>query len=95
MPYVETVPVSEATGELRQIYERLLGGEFAGGGKHPYREPGLRKVANVVGVSSLRPRLLLSLNTHFANVMFGESGLSRSEREMIAAVVSWASKCQY
>jgi len=28
-------------------------------------------------------------------VMFGESGVSRAEREMVAAVVSATNKCQY
>ena len=36
-----------------------------------------------------------TLMAHVGSVMFGESGVSRAEREMVAAVVSATNKCQY
>jgi alkylhydroperoxidase family enzyme len=36
-----------------------------------------------------------TLMAHVGSVMFGESGVSRDEREMVAAVVSATNKCQY
>jgi len=36
-----------------------------------------------------------TLMAHVGSVMFGESGESRGEREMVAAVVSATNKCQY
>ena len=36
-----------------------------------------------------------ALMVHVSSVMFGESGVSRGEGEMVAAEVSATNKCQY
>ena len=46
------------------------------------------RIANVQAVSSLKPNIMKTLMAHVGSVMFGESGVSRAEREMVAAVVS-------
>jgi alkylhydroperoxidase family enzyme len=44
---------------------------------------------------SLRPRQLEASLGLYQAVMFGESGLSRAERELIATVVSRVNECFY
>jgi uncharacterized peroxidase-related enzyme len=52
-------------------------------------------VPNVLRNFALRPRHLLRWNDHYEELMKGESGLSKAEREMIAVVVSVANECRY
>ena len=52
-------------------------------------------VPNVLRLYALRPSHLLAWNAHLDELMKGESGLSRAEREMIAVVVSVANRCPY
>jgi uncharacterized peroxidase-related enzyme len=52
-------------------------------------------VPNVLRVYALRPSHLLRWNDHYEELMKGDSGLSRAEREMIAVVVSVANRCRY
>ncbi len=52
-------------------------------------------VPNVLRNFALRPLHLLRWNDHYEELMRGESGLSKAEREMIAVVVSVANSCRY
>ncbi len=52
-------------------------------------------VPNVLRNFALRPLHLLRWNDHYEEVMRGDSGLSKAEREMIAVVVSVANACRY
>jgi uncharacterized peroxidase-related enzyme len=52
-------------------------------------------VPNVLRNFALRPSHLLLWNAHYEELMTGDSGLSRPEREMIAVVVSVANRCAY
>jgi uncharacterized peroxidase-related enzyme len=52
-------------------------------------------VPNVLRNFALRPRHLLLWNEHYEELMRGDSGLSKAEREMIAVVVSVANDCAY
>ena len=81
MPYVKTIPYEEASGDLKDVYDMMI--ESRG------------RISNVMAVSSLKPNIIKTLTGHVASVMYGESGVSRAEREMIAAVVSATNKCQY
>jgi len=81
MAWIEQVPVDEATGELRRIYE----GGIARVGT----------VANIIRVMSRRPRSLGNMMRFYVDVMMGESSLTRSEREMLATVTSRANDCFY
>ena len=42
------------------------------------------RIPNVQAVSSLKPNIMKTLMAHVGAVMFGESGVSRAECEMIA-----------
>lgn len=70
-----------ATGLLRRLYEAAI--DRAG------------KVFNVIRVQSVRPKVLRASTDLYLEVMYGESGLSRAQREMIATVVSRANNCDY
>lgn len=52
-------------------------------------------VPNVLRLYALRPSHLLAWNTHYDELMKGQSGLSKAEREMIAVVVSVTNDCPY
>ena len=71
----------EASGLLKEEYDAALA--RAG------------KVFNIVKAMSLRPGVLRSSMQLYRDVMFGPSGLSRVERELLAVVVSRANDCHY
>lgn len=52
-------------------------------------------VPNVLRFFALRPAHLLRWTDHYQELMTGQSGLSKIEREMIAVVVSTANRCRY
>jgi len=52
-------------------------------------------VPNVLRLFALRPSHLVLWDAHYNELMKGESGLSKAEREMIAVVVSVANECRY
>ena len=52
-------------------------------------------VPNVLRNFSLRPSHLVRWNEHYEELMKGDSGLTKAEREMIAVVVSVANECRY
>jgi alkylhydroperoxidase family enzyme len=79
--YIRLIDVDEATGELREQYDAAI--ERAG------------KVFNIVKAMSLRPRVLEAAIGLYGEVMFGESELSRAERELLAVVVSAENTCHY
>ena len=60
--------------------------------------PALEKlgfVPNVQRAFALRPSHLLAWTAHYDELMRGESGLSKAQREMIAVVVSATNRCHY
>ncbi len=81
MAWIKVVEPPEAAGELKQEYDAAL--ERAG------------KVFNILKVQSLNPAALAASMQMYRTTMFGPSGLSRAEREMLATVVSWANHCFY
>lgn len=52
-------------------------------------------VPNVLRVMALRPSHLIGWQTYYDDLMRGESGLSKAQREMIAVVVSAQNRCHY
>jgi uncharacterized peroxidase-related enzyme len=81
MAWIKVVEPEEATGALKQEYDAAR--ERAG------------RVFNILKVQSLNPDALQASMQMYRATMFGSSGLSRSEREMLATVVSWANHCFY
>jgi uncharacterized peroxidase-related enzyme len=61
-------------------------------------EPPLERlgfVPNVLRIFALRPGHLVRWWAHYDELMRGESGLSKAQREMIAVVVSTTNRCHY
>jgi uncharacterized peroxidase-related enzyme len=81
VPYIRLIEVDEATGPLRGEYDAAIG--RAG------------KVFNIVKAMSLRPAVLKRSMEMYKAIMFGPSGLSRRERELLATVVSRHNDCHY
>lgn len=81
MAYLRLIDVDEATGLLHEEYGAAIG--RAG------------KVFNIVRAMSLRPGVLRASMQLYREIMFGPSGLSRQERELLAVVVSRENDCHY
>ena len=81
MAHLRLINVEEATGLLKDEYDAAVG--RAG------------KVFNIVKSMSLRPGVLKRSMDLYKEIMFGPSGLSRQERELLAVVVSRQNDCHY
>jgi alkylhydroperoxidase family enzyme len=84
MPYIKTIPPSDATGKLKEIYQSGAGPSAAKG-----------KVSMIRQVQSLNPAVLATWRAIDVAIMQGESRISRRQREMIATVVSSTNHCSY
>jgi alkylhydroperoxidase family enzyme len=80
-PWIRTLSDGEATGKLAEHYAAAL------------RRAG--KVFQIVRVQSLRPAQLEASMALYRAAMFGPSGLTRAEREFVAAAVSAVNHCHY
>lgn len=81
MSWIDEVELDDAEGKLARIYAELV--EKRG------------KVSNILKVHSLNPDAMGNHLDLYMTLMFGESGLSRSEREAVAVVVSATNDCAY
>lgn len=81
MPFLQLTQPEDARGLLRAEYDAAIA--RAG------------KVFNVVKAMSLRPGVLRRSLQLYRAVMFGPSGLTRQERELLAVVVSRQNDCHY
>ncbi len=79
--WIDVIGEDVADERLRAVFERVR------------RERG--RLSNVFRAHSLNPEALDAHLTLYMTLMFGESGLSRAERELIASVVSATNKCLY
>lgn len=81
MAFIRLIEIEEATGLLKEEYDAAIA--RAG------------KVFNIVRSMSLRPDVLRTSMALYRAIMFGPSGLSRQERELLATVVSHQNECHY
>ncbi|HEY53098.1 MAG TPA: peroxidase [Caldilineae bacterium] len=81
MAWIHIIPEHEATGKLKEMYDRLT--EPWGG------------VDNIMKIHSLNPRSLWAHFELYKWLMRGRSELTRMQREMIAVVVSSVNQCHY
>jgi uncharacterized peroxidase-related enzyme len=81
MPFIKVIEQNEATGELKDIYAKVVG------------ERG--KLSNILKVHSLLPKTIKTHLDLYMSIMFDKAGIRRAERELIATVVSAANKCEY
>ena len=81
MSWIKENTVDEADAKLAEIYADLI------------KKRG--KVSNILQVHSLNPDALSNHLDLYMTIMFGNSGLSRAEREAIGVVVSATNDCAY
>ncbi len=81
MAWIETVAPEQAEGLLASLYKAAV--SRAG------------QVYNIVRLQSLNPGVLRAGIGLYKEAMFGDSPLSRGQREMIATVVSRVNECHY
>lgn len=81
MPWIRQVPVEEATGLLRRLFDDAL--KRAG------------RVWNIVHVMSVNPPLLRDSIGFYGTLMFKQSPLTRVQRELLATVTSAELDCGY
>ena len=81
MAYLRLTDEDAADGLLKEEYDAAVG--RAG------------KVFNILKAMSLNPPVLRASMELYKAIMFGESGLSRRERELLATVTSSEQSCHY
>lgn len=81
MSWIKIIQESEATGRLKELYEK-------------YVDP-LGFVDNILKIHSLNPKSLKTHFDLYAHAMRGRSDLSKAQREMIAVAVSALNHCEY
>ena len=81
MAWIRVIGEHEANDELRSALDTVVG------------ERG--KLSNILAVQSLHPKAMIAHMDLYMAIMFGPSGLSREEREMVAVVVSAIDQCPY
>ena len=81
MPNLRLIEEGEATGALKDEYDAAIAR--------------VGKVFNIVKAMSLNPETLRASMELYRAVMFGRSELSRTERELLAVVVSRVNDCHY
>ena len=81
MAWIKVIREDEATGKLKQLYDKLT--EPWGG------------VDNILKIHSLNLPSMFTRYESYKTLMRGRSDLSRVQREMIAVVVSAVNHCHY
>lgn len=81
MAWIDVIDADDATGELQEVYEHIA--DTRG------------KLSNVLKVHSQNPAALKDHLDLYGTLLFGQSPVSRAEREAIAVVVSAANACDY
>jgi len=81
MAYIKVISEEKADKKLAKLYQQLAGSQG--------------KVANILKIHSLLPETLQAHLKMYRSIVFATEVLSRSQREMIAVVVSAANKCGY
>ena len=80
--WINVIPEDKATGLLKELYDQEWDQEDQG-------------VDNILAAHSLNPPTLRAHADLYHTVMHGKSPLSRTEREMVAVVVSAINHCHY
>ena len=81
MPYIKQVPVDEATGFIKRHYEAEV------------KKTG--HIWNIIHIMAIAPQTLKGfVDLHMA-VSYGDSPLSRVQREVLAVVTAKTLNCHY
>ncbi len=80
--WIDTIAEDAAEGLLRELYDAE-------------REKSIGVVDNILKVHALHPETMRAHIDLYRTVMYGRSGVTRIEREMIGVVVSEINSCHY
>lgn len=80
--WIDTVLEQDAAGELKRAYQRS--GDAKTG-----------NVDHIMKIHSLHPASLIDHLHLYKTLMYGDSPLTRVQREMIGVVVSTINRCEY
>lgn len=80
--WIDTVPECAAAGELKRAYQRSADAKTGG-------------VDHIMKIHSLNPASLIDHLHLYKTLMYGDSPLTRVQREMIGVVVSAINQCEY
>jgi len=81
MAWIKVIEENHATGKIKNVYDEIT------------KKRG--KLSNIMMVQSLKPESMKSHMGLYLSIMFGKSNIPRSERELIAVVVSSLNQCEY
>ncbi len=81
MARIKVIEYEEANTELKATYDELIAKRG--------------KLSEVLKIQSLHPASIQSHMAFYMDIMFSRTALSRTEKEMIAVVVSAANGCMY
>ncbi len=81
MPWIEQIPVDNATGLLKKLFDDSI------------KRNG--RVWNIKQVMSLNPEAMRDSYRFYNTVVNGDSPLTRIQRELLAVVVSKELNCHY
>jgi alkylhydroperoxidase family enzyme len=81
MPYIDEIPPDAATGAAAREYDKAM------------RRAG--RVWHIVSIMSPNGEVMRDSMRFYGTLMFGDSPLTRSQREMIAVVTSQINECVY
>ena len=81
MPWIRQIPHHDATGLLKRELDAAV--------------RRARRVWHIVHVMSLNPDAMRDSIRFYRTIMFGESPLSRMQRELLATVTSAELDCHY
>jgi len=79
--FIDYIPYDEASPELQELYRR-----YGGADNTP---------ANIIRIAGHNPKAMEAHMTFYRAIMFGDSPLTRQQREMIGVVVSAINNCHY
>ena len=79
--WIRTTGETEATGYVKNLYQSFQ------------KQRGW--IPNILKATTIRPDITRGWVPFFNTLMYGPSGLQRTQREMIAVVVSAANDCHY
>lgn len=82
MPYIKTIEEPQATGRIKEIYEKR-------------KDQHSGKVSNIAKLFSLRPDLLEAQHRFSRAIQFGGSSLGVKREEMLSVLVGALLKCSY
>ncbi len=80
--WIATVDEAAASGELKRAYRRAA-------------DPKSGNVDHIMKIHSLNPASLIDHQHVYKTLMYGNSPLTRAQREMIGVVVSAINRCEY